>query len=237
MPAPQGYSPLRRSLSEPLWLLFAATAVLLGLACLNVASLFLARGSARDREIGTRLALGASRSRIGRQLLADSVLLALTGGAFGIVLAPPVVRALIAFLPGNYADAHALHSAISLQLLAFTFLASVAAGLLSGIAPALHSGRDSLISSLRERAGTAFGGVRLRKCIVTLQVAFSLILVTGAALFVRTLADLLAKGPGFDTTRLVSFSLAPLKNGYSRADSARLIRRIESLPRKVAHAF
>jgi predicted permease len=227
MPAPQGYSPLRRSLSEPLWLLFAATAVLLGLACLNVASLFLARGSARDREIGTRLALGASRSRIGRQLLADSVLLALTGGAFGIVLAPPVVRALIAFLPGNYADAHALHSAISLQLLAFTFLASVAAGLLSGIAPALHSGRDSLISSLRERAGTAFGGVRLRKCIVTLQVAFSLILVTGAALFVRTLADLLAKGPGFDTTRLVSFSLAPLKNGYSRADSARLIRRID----------
>ena len=117
--------------------------------------------------------------------------------------------------------------AISLRLLAFAFLASLAAGLLSGLAPALHSGRDSLISSLRERAGTAFGGVRLRKCIVTLQVAFSLILVTGAALFVRTLTDLLAKGPGFDTTRLVSFSLAPLKNGYSRADSARLIRRID----------
>ena len=225
--APQGYSPLRRSLSQPLWLLFAATAVLLGLACLNVAGLFLARGSARDREIGTRLALGASRSRISRQLLADSVILALTGGALGIALAPPAVHGLLAFLPGNYADAHALGAHVSLRLLVFALLASVAAGLLSGIAPALHSGRDSLISSLRERAGTAFGGVRLRKCIVTLQVAFSLILVTGAALFVRTLVDLLAKGPGFETNRLVSFSITPLKNGYSPADSARLVRRID----------
>ena len=226
-PAPQGYSPLRRSLSQPLWLLFAATGILLGLACLNVAGLFLARGSARGREIGTRLALGASRGRISRQLLADSVLLALAGGALGIALAPPAVHALTAFLPGNYAEAHALHYTISLRLLAFAFLASVAAGLLSGLAPALHSGRDSLISSLPARGGTAFGGVRLRKCIVTMQVAFSLILVTGAALFVRTLTDLLAKGPGFDATRLVSFALAPLKNGYSRADASRLIRRVD----------
>lgn len=227
-PAPQGYSPLRRSLSQPLWILFAVTGVLLGLACLNVAGLFLARGSARAREIGTRLALGASRGRIGRQLLTDSLLLALTGGALGIVLAPAAIRALIAFLPGNYGDAHALGSAVSPRLLAFTLLASVAAGLTSGLAPALQAGRESVISRLRERAGTAIGGVHLRKCIVTLQVAFSLILVVGASLFLRTLSDLLTKGPGFDTTHLVSFSLAPLKNGYSRADSARLIRRIDS---------
>ena len=224
-PAPQGHSALRRSLSQPLWVLFAATGVLLGLACLNVAGLFLARGSARGREIGTRLALGASRCRIGRQLLADSLLLALAGGTLGLVLAPPAMRALMAFLP-DYAKDNALRSALSLRLLAFAWLVSLAAGLLSGLAPALHAGRDSLISSLRERAGTAFGGVRLRKCILTLQIAFSLILVTGAALFIRTLTDLLAKGPGFDTTRLVSFSLAPLKNGYSLANSARLIRRV-----------
>ena len=72
--------------------------------------------------------------------------------------------------------------------------------------------RDSLINTLRERGGTSFGGVRLRKCIVTLQVAFSLILVVGAALFMRTLTGLLAKGPGFDTSRLISFTLAPVRN-------------------------
>ena len=197
--APQGHSPLRRSLSQPLWLLFAATGVLLGLACLNVAGLFLARGSARGREIGTRLALGASRGRIGRQLLADSVLLALAGGVLGVAMAPLAIRALIAFLPQD-GVASALRGTLSFRLLAFAFFASVAAGLLSGLAPALHAGGGSLVSSLRERGGTGFGGVRLRKCIVTMQVAFSLILVIGAALFVRTLAGLLAKGPGFETS-------------------------------------
>jgi hypothetical protein len=87
-PAPQGHSPLRRTLSQPLWVLFGATAVLLGLACMNVAGLFLARGSARGREIRTRLALGASRGRVGRQLLADSVLVSLAGGSLGVALAP-----------------------------------------------------------------------------------------------------------------------------------------------------
>jgi predicted permease len=226
-PAPQGHSPLRRNLSEPLWLLFAATGVLLGLACLNVAGLFLARGSARGREIGTRLALGASRGRIGRQLLADSLVLALLGGVFGIALAPPAMRALIAFLPHELA-ANALRSGLSLRLLGFAFLASLAAGVLSGLAPALQAGSDSLIHALRGRGGTSFGGIRLRKCIVTFQVAFSLILVIGAALFMRTLTDLLAKGPGFDASRLISFTLAPVRNGYTPAEASRLIRHVDA---------
>jgi len=229
-PAPQGHSPLRRSLSQPLWLLFAATGVLLGLACLNVAGLFLARGSARGREIGTRLALGASRGRIGRQLIADSLLLALAGGVLGAAVAPLAIRALIAFLPHDLASS-ALSGTLSLRLLIFAFFTSLAAGLLSGLAPALHASDGSLVSSLRERAGTGFGGVRLRKCIVTLQVAFSLMLVIGAALFVRTLTGLLAKGPGFDTSSLVSFSLAPRKNGYSAVDSVRLIDRVHDAVR------
>jgi predicted permease len=224
-PAPQGHSTLRRRMSQPLWVLFAATAVLLGLACLNVAGLFLARGSARDREISTRLALGASRGRIGRQLLADSVLLALAGGSVGLALAPLAMRTLIAFLPRD-AAAHNLQSAVDSRLLLFAFLMSLAAGVLSGFAPALHAGRKSLISSLRERGGGAFGGVRLRKVIVTVQIAFTLILVIGAALFVRTLNGLLAKGPGFDTTSLVSFGLDPLRGGYSRSQASQLVRRI-----------
>ena len=228
--APQGPAPLRRSLSEPLWVLFAATGVLLGLACLNVAGLFLARGSARGREIGTRLALGASQGRIGRQLLADSLVLAVAGGVLGAFAAPLAIRGLIAFLPQDLA-ASALRGTLSFRLLTFAFFASVAAGLLSGLAPALHAGGGTLISSLRERAGTGFGDVRLRKYIVTLQVAFSLILVIGAALFLRTLSSLLAKGPGFDTASLVSFSLEPRKNGYSAADSHRLIERIHDAVR------
>jgi len=224
--APQGHSPLRRSLSQPLWLLFAATGVLLGLACLNVAGLFLARGSARGREIGTRLALGASRGRIGRQLLADSLLLAAAGGVLGIALAPPAMRALIVFLPRDLA-ANALRPSLSLDLLGFALATSLAAGLLSGLAPALHAGRDNIVNSLRERGGAGFGGVRLRKTIVTLQVAFSLILLIGAALFLRTLTGLLAKGPGFDTSSLLSFAIAPLQNGYSRADASRLVRRLD----------
>lgn len=224
-PAPQGHSSLRRTLAQPLWVLLAATGVLLGLACLNVAGLFLARGSARDREISTRLALGASRSRIGRQLLADSVLLAVAGGLLGVLIAPSAMRTLIAFLPRQVAN-NALQSNVDGRLLAFAFLVSVAAGLLSGFAPALQAGRKSLMTSLRERGGSASGGVRLRKLIVTAQIAFSLILVIGAMLFIRTLTGLLEKGPGFDTTSLVSFQLEPRRNGYTPVQASRLIRRL-----------
>jgi putative ABC transport system permease protein len=224
-PAGQGHSSLRRRLSQPLWVLFAATAVLLGLACLNVAGLFLARGSARDREIKTRLALGASRGRIGRQLLADSVLLALAGGLLGVALAPIAMQTLIAFLPRDTA-ANALQSSVDSRLLLFAFLVTLAAGLLSGFAPALHAGRRSLGSSLRERAASAAGSVQLRKVIVAAQIALSLVLVIGAVLFARTLTGLLAKGPGFDTSSLVSFGIDPWQNGYSPPQAGRLVRRI-----------
>jgi predicted permease len=226
-PAPRGFSPLRRTLSQPLWMLLAATAVLLGLACLNVAGLFLARGSARGREIGTRLALGASRGRVGRQLLADTVLLGAVGGALGVALAPLALRVLLGFLPHDVAD-NALRADLSLRLLAFACLASLVAGLVSGLAPALQAGRDDLGSALRERSGTESGGIRLRRIVVTLQVALSLILLVAAALFLRSLSGLLAKGPGFDTQRVVAFSLAPHTNGHSAADSSRLVRRIDA---------
>ena len=231
MAAPQGHSGLRRRLSEPLWMLFAVTAVLLGLACLNVSGLFLARGSARDREIGTRIALGASRWRLGRQLLADSLLIALAGGLLGVVAAPIAVRTLIAFLPQDTAPT-ALHAAVDSRLLLFAFVASIAAGLLSGLAPAWQVGRRSVVSSLRERGGTAFGSVRVRKVIVTAQIALTLTLVVGAGLFLRTLDALMAKGPGFITSSLISFSVDSPRSGYSPAEGNRVIRRIDEAIRQ-----
>ena len=136
-PAPQGHSPLRRQqFAEPLWVLLAVTGVLLGLACLNVSGLFLARGSAHEREVGTRLALGASRGRLGRQLLTDSLLIALAGGLLGTAMAPLAVRTLIAFLPHRNGP-NALHAGVDLRLLLFAFVVSVAAGLLSGLAPGM----------------------------------------------------------------------------------------------------
>lgn len=214
-PAPQGHSGLRRRLSQPLWVLFVATGILLGLACLNVAGLFLARGSSRGREISTRLALGASRGRIGRQLLTDSLLLALAGGGLGLALAPVAMETLIAFLPQDAAGT-ALRSTVDGRLLLFAFVVSVAAGALSGFAPALHAGRTSLVSSLRERGSTG-GGVRLRKVIVAVQIALSLVLVIGAVLFARSLTGLLAKGPGFETSSLLTFGVNPRRSGYSES--------------------
>ncbi|HEY1947997.1 MAG TPA: ABC transporter permease [Bryobacteraceae bacterium] len=229
--APQGHSGLRRRLVEPLWVLFAVTAVLLGLACLNVAGLFLARGSAREREISTRLALGASGGRLGRQLLADSLLIALTGGLLGTAVAPLVVRTLIAFVPQSNA-ATALHASIDSRLLLFAFVVSAAAGVLSGFAPAWQAGRRPLMSSLRERGGSSLSGIRLRKLIVTVQIALTLILMVGAALFVRTLDALMAKGPGFVTSSLVSFGVDPLRNGYSPAEADQLMRRLDEAIRQ-----
>ena len=224
-PAAQGHSPLRRRMAQPLWVLLGATAVLLALACMNVAGLFLARGSARGREIFTRLALGASRGRIGRQLLADSILVALVGGLLGLVLAPVVMQALIAFLQRDVA-ANDLQSTLNPRLLLFASLVSVAAGVLSGCAPALQAGRRSLMASLTERAGAAVGGLRLRRTIVTAQLAATVLLVVGAALFGRTLTSLMAKGPGFDTSSLIFFGINPFGNGYSAAEGDRLVRRI-----------
>jgi len=223
--APEGHSVLLHDLSRPLWVLFVATAMLLALACLNVAGLFLARGSARHREISTRLALGASRGRIGRQLLTDSVFLAFAGGLLGVVMAPIAVRALIAFLPVDSA-ANNLHAHVDTRLLLFAFLVSLLTGFLAGSAPALQAGRKSLDSALRERGGTPSGSLALRRAIVTAQIAFTLIQVIAAGLFVRTLSGLLVKGPGFDTSSLISFGIKPALNGYSGDVESRLIRRI-----------
>lgn len=226
-PAPQGRSGLRRQLTQPLWILFSATALLFALACSNVAGLFLARGSARQRELTTRMALGASRARIARQLLADGLLIAFAGGLLGVLLAPVTARALISFLPQDAASFD-LEASIDTRLLTFAVAMSSCAGILCGLAPALQCGRVALTASLGDRSGNVFGGVRLRKALVTGQVALTLVLLIGTALFSQTLFQLLAKGPGFSTSSLISFEITPLRTGVTPADASRLIRRVHS---------
>ena len=231
-PAGHGHSPLRRQIDQPLQVLMAGTLLLLLLASLNVASLFLARGAVRGREIRTRLALGASRRRILSLMLADSLWIALLGGALGLLVAPLVSRGLMSFLPTE-AGGVDLSSRMDGRVFAFAFVVSVTTGVLCGLAPAWRAARVPLIDWLRERTGAA-GGVRLRKVLVVGQLAFTLVLLVGAGLFVQTLTRLVAQGPGFATSGMVSFDLNPLRAGYAPADASRAVRaalaEVRSLP-------
>ncbi|HEY8149901.1 MAG TPA: ABC transporter permease, partial [Vicinamibacteria bacterium] len=149
-PAPLGRSSFRQRMDRPLVVLMAGTLLLLLLASLNVASLFLARAAARAREIRTRIALGASRVRIATLLLADSLLVALAGGALGLVVAPLVSRSLLSFLPQEAAGVD-LSPAMDGRVFVFAFSVSALAGVLCGMAPAWQAGRVSLIGSLKQR--------------------------------------------------------------------------------------
>jgi predicted permease len=221
IPAPYGRSDLRNGLREPLLVLMAGTFLLLLLACVNVANLFLARGAARMGEVTTRLALGASRGRITGQLLADSMLIALGGGLLGLLVAPAVSEVLLSFLSDD------LSPQIDHRVFLFAFLVCMATGGLCGLAPAFQAGRIPLISSLKERSRIATGGgVRLRKALVAGQMAFTLILLIGAGLFVQTLARLHSRGPGFAGSSLLMFRADPVSNGYSDSDATRLMHEL-----------
>jgi predicted permease len=224
-PAAHGHSLLRQEMGRPLLVLMGATLLLLLLASLNVASLFLARGAARGREIRTRLALGASRRRIASLLLADSVWIAGGGGALGLLVAPMMSRALLSFLPSG-ADGTALSSRVDGRVFAFALLMTVATGVLCGVAPAWRAGRVPLMSWLRDRTGAAGGAVRLRKALVVGQMAFTLVLLVGAGLFAQTLRRLVGPGPGFATSGRVAFRINPRRAGASDEDSSRTMARV-----------
>jgi predicted permease len=231
-PAPLGRSNFRQRMDRPLVVLMAGTLLLLLLASLNVASLFLARAAARSREIRTRIALGASRVRIATLLLADSLLIALAGGALGLVVAPLVSRSLLSFLPREAAGVD-LSPAMDGRVFVFAFLVSALAGVLCGMAPSWRAGRVSLIGSLKQRwSGGA--DVRARKALVVGQIAFTLILLVGAGLFVQTLARLVGQGPGFETAHVVTFGLNLKRIGYTQENAQRatqqILAELRSLP-------
>jgi predicted permease len=199
VPGGAGVSGLREDYSLPLWLLLATAAVVLVIACVNLANLMLARASAREREFAIRLGLGASRSRITRQLLVESLLLAGIGAACGSFLARVLSRSLVSFLDTDRGTI-ALDLATDWRVLAFTVTAAILTCVLFGLAPALRATRVSpsvVIRSLGRGLTATRERFALRRALVTLQIALSLLLLAVALLFTRTLTNLLAVDPGF----------------------------------------
>jgi predicted permease len=226
LPAPQGYSPLRDNMTRSLWLLMGGTALLLLLTASNVAGLLLARGAARTRELTTRLAIGATRGRVVRQLAVENALLAAAGGGLGLVIAPAVSRLLLSFVDRN-AD---LTARLDPRVFVFAVFVCALIGAICAVAPLLQI--RSL--PLNERAPVrAVGSARFRKVLVVGQMAFTLILLIGAGLFVQTVSRLEAKAPAA-APRVLTFGADPL--GIGRGDArARdmmrtLFRKLQTLP-------
>ncbi len=236
VPGSQGRSDLRQQLSTPLWALMAITGGVLLIACANVASLLIARATSRQKEIAIRLALGAGRGRIIRQLGVESLLLSAIGGCLGLLLALWTDRFLMALLPSDTISLK-LSTTPDLRVLGFTIAVSLLTGILFGLLPALQSTRPDVAPTLKDQVGGIVGGgahVRFRKGLVMAQVSLSLLLLVGAGLFVRSLANLRDLGPGFPTGNLVSFNLDPSTNGYStenaKAFYQRLVDEMNSVP-------
>jgi predicted permease len=226
-PGARGLSPLRAQFSTPLVLLMGMVGLVLLIACANVANLLMARAPARQREVAIRLALGASAGRIVRRLLVESLLLALAGGVAGIVLAMWTGGLLLGVLPGD--GARAFTTAPDGRVLGFAALVSFATSLLFGLVPALQAARPQLVDALKEDGGRVVPGghARLRKGLVVAQVALSLLLLVGAGLFARSLWNLRALDPGFDTTGVVTFSVDPTLSGYDATRTAAFYRQLQ----------
>jgi putative ABC transport system permease protein len=222
-PAANGLSQLRRQFSKPLALLMVIVGLVLLIACANLANLLLARAATRQREIAVRLALGAGRARLIRQLLTESLLLALIGAAAGIFLASASTQYLLNLLASGRTrillDVHP-----DARALVFTGTLSILTALLFGLAPALRASRTDLIRSLKENGrGLEFGGSRQRlsRCLIVTQIALSLILLVGAGLFLRTLRNLHSIDLGFERENVLLVALDPSHSGYGTEQTRR----------------
>ncbi|HEV2687309.1 MAG TPA: ABC transporter permease, partial [Bryobacteraceae bacterium] len=213
--------PMKESVVEDvrlaLLVLFGAVGFVLLIACANVASLLIARAASRQKEIAIRLAMGAGRARILRQLLVESLLLSIIGGVAGLLLAIWVDRVLLTFLSPVAAGLR-IATAPDSRILLFTFGVSILTGVIFGFVPALQSTRPDVAPTLKDQVGGIVGGsggqVRLRKALVAAQVTLSLLLLVGAGLFIRSLRNLRDLGPGFSSENLVSFNIDTASAGY-----------------------
>jgi predicted permease len=219
--AQTGLTGARGRYANPLYVLMFAVGIILLIACSNVAGLMLARAAARQKEMALRLALGAGRARVVRQLLTESVMLAAAGGILGIVFASWGVHAIVSFVSTNQPRPLAFATGIDLRVLGFTVAVSFFTGILFGLAPAFRGARVDLTPALKEGSGAATGfahrGGRhfsIGNALVVTQVALAIVVLVGAGLLVRTLQNLRSIDVGFDSHNLVLFGINPSLAGY-----------------------
>ena len=228
-PAGRGLSDLRRDFSLPLKLLMVVVGVVLLIACANIANLLMARAAARQQEFTVRVALGASPLRIGRQLLTESLVLALCGGAAGILIGSWGSGALVSMVSTG-PQVLPLNVDPDLRVLAFTLIVSVLSAVVFGTAPAIRASRVELTASLKSNraSSTAMSRSLLGKTLLVSQVALSLLLLIGAGLFVRTLVNLEGVDTGFNRDNVLLFQIDTDSIGYKTdARLAKLYRDVE----------
>jgi predicted permease len=235
------YNDMVGDVRPSLLVLLGAVSFVLLIACANVANLLLARAAARQKEIAIRAALGASRFRVVRQLLTESVVLSVAGGALGWLLALWGAELLLVRIPNNIPWVKEI--TLDKNVLAFTLFASLATGIIFGLAPALHSSRPDLNETLKEGGrGSTSGRHRLRSALVVSEIALALVLLIGAGLMLKTFSSLRGIDAGFDPRNVLTmmFSLSPSKYSESpkaRAFYAQIDQRVSSLPGVDAAAF
>ena len=220
--------------------IFGAVILLLGIASINVTNLLLARGTQRRGEFAVRAALGAGRTRIVRQMLTESLLLALLGGASGMLLANLGVRALVALSPPGLPRVNAI--VVNTRVLVFTFGITTLIGLIVGLIPAVYASRNDLLTSLQLSSLRTAGGQNLaRRGLVVIEVALALVLLVGAGLLMRSLQRLFAISPGFDTAGMLTMQVQTSGRRFDQARTdrffAQALEAVRQVPGVTAAAF
>jgi predicted permease len=221
VPAQTGLTGARTKYSNPLYVLMLAVGIILLIACANVVGLMLARAAARQKEMAVRLALGAGRARVVRQLLTESLILSILGGALGILFAYWGAHAIISFISSNQTRPLGFATGVDLRVLGFTAAVSLLTGILFGIAPTFRGARVDLTPALKEGEGSSAGSghgdrkwFSIGNALVVTQVALAIVVLVGAGLLVRTLGNLRSIDVGFDSHNILIFGIDPTLIGY-----------------------